>query len=171
MPQNTVLSDLLALTEAALPEVAVLVEQATEALRAATSNEGRISGALLEANQYQAHGLSWLATYNQSLIQLRGWAGRLAEDGKLGTMEQLIVQIGFGEYLAQIQGGIQMNQGEMVRLADLGVSWTPSEAAAKLIAEGNSNAARMALVAMMRDVQGRSVFGTSGLDEDLEMIR
>jgi (2S)-methylsuccinyl-CoA dehydrogenase len=171
MPQNTVLSDLLALTEAALPEVAVLVEQATEALRAATSNEGRISGALLEANQYQAHGLSWLATYNQSLVQLRGWAGRLAEEGKFGTMEQLIVQIGFGEYLAQIQGGIQMNQGEMVRLADLGVSWTPSEAAAKLIAEGNSNAARMALVAMMRDVQGRSIFGTSGLDEDLEMIR
>ena len=171
MPQNTVLSDLLSLTEASLPEVAALVDQATEALRAKTSKDGRISAALLEENQYQAHGLSWLATYNQSLMQLRGWAGRLADEGKFGTMEQLIVQIGFGEYLAQIQGGIQMNQGEMVRLADLGVSWTPSEAAAKLIAGGNSNAARMALVAMMRDVQGRSIFGTSGLDEDLEMIR
>ena len=171
MPQNTVLSDLLSLTEASLPEVAALVDQATEALRAKTSKDGRISAALLEENQYQAHGLSWLATYNQSLMQLRGWAGRLADEGKFGTMEQLIVQIGFGEYLAQIQGGIQMNQGEMVRLADLGVSWTPSDAAAKLIAGGNSNAARMALVAMMRDVQGRSIFGTSGLDEDLEMIR
>ena len=171
MPQNTVLSDLLSLTEASLPEVAALVDQATEALRAKTSKDGRISAALLEENQYQAHGLSWLATYNQSLMQLHGWATRIAEEGKFGTMEQLIVQIGFGEYLAQIQGGIQMNQGEMVRLADLGVSWTPSEAAAKLIAGGNSNAARMALVAMMRDVQGRSIFGTSGLDEDLEMIR
>ncbi|PCD76488.1 acyl-CoA dehydrogenase family protein [Pseudothioclava arenosa] len=171
MPQNTVLSDLLSLTEASLPEVAALVDQATEALRAKTSKDGRISGALLEENQYQAHGLSWLATYNQSLMQLHGWATRIAEEGKLGTMEQLIVQIGFGEYLAQIQGGIQMNQGEMVRLADLGVSWTPSDAAATLIAGGNSNAARMALVAMMRDVQGRSIFGTSGLDEDLEMIR
>lgn len=37
-------------------------------------------------------------------------------------MEKLIVQIGFGEYLAQIAGGIQMNQGEMVRLADMDVS-------------------------------------------------
>ncbi|MDV7271153.1 acyl-CoA dehydrogenase family protein [Thioclava sp. A2] len=171
MPKNTVLSDLLGLTEAVLPEVAALVDQATEALRAKTSKDGRISGALLEEHQYQAHGLSWLATYNQSLIQLQHWAKRIAEDGKLGQMEQLILQIGFGEYLAQIQGGIQMNQGEMIRLATLDIAWTPSDAAQTLIAAGNSNGARMALVSLMRDEQGRSVFGASGLDEELEMIR
>ncbi len=171
MPKNTVLTDLLALTEATLPELKTLVEQATEALRAKTVQEGRVSGALLEAHQYEAHGLAWLTTYQQSLEQLHGWARRLSDEGKFGEMEKLIVQIGFGEYLAQIQGGIQMNQGEMVRLSDMGVNWTPSDAAATLIADGNTNAARLALVALMRDVQGRSIFGNSGLDEDLEMIR
>ena len=171
MPKNTVLSDLLGLTEAVLPEVAALLADATEALRAKASKDGRISGALLEEYQYQAHGLSWLATYNQSLIQLQHWAKRISDDGKFGQMEQLILQIGFGEYLAQIQGGIQMNQGEMIRLATLGITWTPSEAAQTLIASGNSNGARMALVSLMRDEQGRSVFGASGLDEELEMIR
>ncbi|KFE33996.1 acyl-CoA dehydrogenase family protein [Thioclava atlantica] len=171
MPMTIILDDLLSLAEATLPEVETLVADATAALRAKTERDGRIDGALIEAHQYQAHGLSWLATYRQSLKQLHGWAARLTEEGKFREMEQLIVQIGFGEYLAQIAGGIQMNQGELVRLADLGVSWSPSEAAAALIAGGNSNAARLRLVELMRDVQGRSVFGNSGLDEDLEMIR
>ncbi|TNF16857.1 MAG: acyl-CoA dehydrogenase, partial [Rhodobacteraceae bacterium] len=171
MPTTIILDDLLSLTEASLPELETLVSDATASLRAATEKDGRISAALLEENQYRAHGLAWLTTYQQSLKQLRAWAGRLAEEGKLGEMEKLILQIGFGEYLAQIAGGIQMNQGEMVRLADMGVSWSPSDAAATLIAGGNSNAARMRLVELIRDVQGRSIFGQSGLDEDLEMIR
>ncbi|KEO54154.1 acyl-CoA dehydrogenase family protein [Thioclava pacifica] len=171
MPTTIILDDLLALTEASLPELETLVAEATASLRAVTEKDGRISGALLEENQYRAHGLAWLTTYQQSLKQLHAWAARLVEEAKFGEMEKLIVQIGFGEYLAQIAGGIQMNQGEMVRLADMGVSWTPSEAAARLIAQGNSNAARMRLVELMRDVQGRSVFGNSGLDEELEMIR
>ncbi|MBD3802119.1 MAG: acyl-CoA/acyl-ACP dehydrogenase [Thioclava sp.] len=171
MPTTIILDDLLSLTEASLPELETLVSDATASLRAATEKDGRISAALLEENQYRAHGLAWLTTYQQSLKQLRAWAGRLAEEGKLGEMEKLILQIGFGEYLAQIAGGIQMNQGEMVRLADMGVSWSPSDSAATLIAGGNSNAARMRLVELIRDVQGRSIFGQSGLDEDLEMIR
>ncbi|MEX1661611.1 acyl-CoA dehydrogenase family protein [Thioclava sp. 15-R06ZXC-3] len=166
-----ILDDLLTRSEAALPELAALVSQATEALRAKVSKDGRISGALLEAHQYQAHGLAWLTTYEQSLKQLHGWAKRLADEGKFGEIEQLILQIGFGEYLAQIAGGIQMNQGEMVRLADMDISWTPSDAAATLIASGNSNAARLRLVELMQDVQGRSIFGQSGLDDELEMIR
>ncbi|MDF2140534.1 acyl-CoA dehydrogenase family protein [Paenirhodobacter sp. CAU 1674] len=171
MTKTVLLTDLLALTEAALPEVAKLTADATEALRALVTVNGKISAAALEANQFAAHALSWLTTYNQSLIQLRGWAGRLAETGQFGEMESLILQIGFGEYLAQIQGGIPMSQGETARLADLGVSWTPGAEAAALIAGGNTQAARMALVAQMQDNQGRALFGASGLDEELEMIR
>ncbi|WP_417806638.1 acyl-CoA dehydrogenase family protein [Thioclava sp.] len=171
MVTTIILDDLLTLSEATLPELAALVSDATEALRAKATKDGRISGALLEAHQYQAHGLAWLTTYEQSLKQLHGWAKRLADEGKFGEIEQLILQIGFGEYLAQIAGGIQMNQGEMVRLADMGVSWTPSDAAATLIASGNSNGARLRLVTLLQDVQGRSIFGQSGLDEELEMIR
>jgi len=102
---------------------------------------------------------------------LRAWAGRLAEADKLGEMERLILQIGFGEYLAQIQGGIPMSQNEIARLADLGQAWTPGPAAATLIDAANSPAARAQLVALMRDNHGRATFGASGLDDDLEMIR
>lgn len=168
---NVLLTDLLALTEAALPEIVALTAEATEALRARVTVEGKISAAALETHQFAAHALSWLTTYKESLVQLRAWAGRVNEAGAFGEMEALILQIGFGEYLNQIAGGIPMSQGEVARLSDLGLSWTPSEAAAALMAAGNTSEARMALVAQMRDNQGRALFGTSGLDEELEMIR
>ena len=168
---NVHLTDLLDLTEAVLPEIVALTAEATEALRARVTVEGKISSAALETHQFAAHALSWLTTYKESLVQLRGWAGRVAEGGALGAMESLILQIGFGEYLNQIAGGIPMSQGEVARLSDLGLSWTPSAAAAQLMARGNTNDARMALVALMQDNQGRALFGASGLDEELEMIR
>ena len=49
---------------------------------------------------------------------MQNWAERLAAEGKFGEVEQLIHQIAFGEYLWQIYGGIQMNQGEILRLQD-----------------------------------------------------
>ncbi|MFP1643824.1 acyl-CoA dehydrogenase family protein [Pontitalea aquivivens] len=171
MPKTAILTDLLGLTETALPEISALTASATQALRVRVTRDGKISGAALEADQFAAHALSWLTTYNHSLTQLRAWAGRLAEAGQFGDMEALILQIGFGEYLSQIFGGIPMSQGETARLSDLDQSWTPGPAAAQLIAQGNTPAARTALVALMRDNQGRATFGASGLDDDLEMIR
>lgn len=168
---TVLLPDLLSLTGAALPEVATLVKDATAALKARVSREGKVSNKALEGDQFAAHALSWLATYEQSLVQLRAWAGRVAEAGNFGAMEALILQIGFGEYLNQIAGGVPMSQGEIARLADLGLVWVPGPEATTLMAAGNTSAARMALVALMQDNQGRALFGASGLDEDLEMIR
>jgi len=168
---SPILGDLLGVTAAALPEVIALFEQGREALRGMVTVGGKVSGAALEANQVAAHTLSWLATYCESLVQMRAWAGKLAETGRLGDMERLLLQIGFGEYLAQISGGIPMSQGEIARIGDLGLSWVPGEAAARLIALGNSQAARTALVGLMQDNHGRATFGASGLDEELEMIR
>ncbi|QCO57121.1 acyl-CoA dehydrogenase (plasmid) [Pseudorhodobacter turbinis] len=168
---SPILTDLLGLTEAALPEINTLFTQARETLRAMVTQNGKVSAPLLEAHQSAAHALSWLATYQQSLVQMHAWAGRLAEVGTLGDMERLLLQISFGEYLAQIAGGIPMSQGEIARLSDLGAEWTPSPAAARLIALGNSQAARTALVGLMQDNHGRATFGVTGLDEELEMIR
>ena len=77
MTDTILLADLLALTEATLPEIAALTAEATEALKAKVSRGGKVSNAALEEDQFTAHALAWLATYNQSLIQLRGWAGRV----------------------------------------------------------------------------------------------
>jgi (2S)-methylsuccinyl-CoA dehydrogenase len=151
MSQTAIIPDLLALTEAALPQVESLLVTSQAKVKAKVSEAGRVSAAKLEEHQFAAHALSWLATYVEALRQLRAWAGRLDEQGRFGPMEALIVQIGFGEYLAQIAGGIPMSQGEMARLSDLELSWQPQDAAATLIAQGNSPAARSELVSLMRD--------------------
>ena len=169
---SPVLAELLNMTRAALPPVEAVLEQALEAVRGRVAPGGKVDAALLDADQFAAHGLAWLATYVESLGQMQGWAERLQEEGRFGEMEQLILQIGFGEYLNQIAGGIPMNQGEVARLSDLGLQADlDSGACGQLRREGNTDAARMALVAHMRSNHGRATFGATGLDEELEMIR
>ncbi|NPD17074.1 acyl-CoA/acyl-ACP dehydrogenase [Xinfangfangia sp. D13-10-4-6] len=170
-PGNALLADLRGLTRDSLPELDRLFQDAREALRARVSEGGKISAARLEEHQYAAHALSWLATYGEALRQLEAWARRLEDQGRFGLIEALILQIGFGEYLAQIQGGIPMSQTELARLSDLGLTWQPGPAAQELITHGNSPAARAALVTLMRDDRARATFGASGLDDELEMIR
>ena len=168
---SPILADLQTLTRAALPEVEALFIQARDGLKAGVSTGGKVSNQALEARQFQAHALSWLATYVEALRQLQAWAGRLTEAGQLAEMETLILQIGYGEYLNQIAGGIPMSQGEIARLSDLGLTWTPGQAAARLMASGNTPEARTALVTLMQANHGRATFGATGLDEELEMIR
>ncbi len=176
MTQPAVLPDLLTLSAAALPGVQAVFDKAVESVRAQVTSEGRISGALIEANQTAAHGLAWLATYHQSLQQMQRWAEALQAEGKFGEMEQLLHQIAFGEYLHQIAGGIPMNQGEVVRLQDLGLGWDALSGfqcseVQTLMSQANSQAARTRLVELMQDQSGATMFGASGLDEELEMIR
>jgi len=168
---SPVLTDLLELTAAALPEVEALFIQGRENLREMVTSGGKISASALEANQFAAHTLSWLATYVEALRQMRAWAGRLQDQGLFGEMEALLLQIAFGEYLNQIHGGIPMSQGEVARLQDLGLSHAAGDEAARLMAAGNTHEARARLVALMRDNHGRATFGATGLDEELEMIR
>ncbi|WP_170518073.1 acyl-CoA dehydrogenase family protein [Ruegeria atlantica] len=176
MTTSAILPDLLTLTRAALPAVEAVFERARESVRGIVTADGRVSGALIEANQTAAHGLSWLATYNQSLQQMQRWAEALDADGKFGEMEQLLHQIAFGEYLHQVAGGIPMNQSEVVRLQDMGLGWDAlsgfqSTEVQTLMAQANTQAARTQLVGLMGDQAGSTMFGASGLDEELEMIR
>ncbi|WP_288947925.1 acyl-CoA dehydrogenase family protein [uncultured Paracoccus sp.] len=169
MPADTP-SALLALAKGALPELESLQSHAIEALRALVAPSGKPDPALLEQHQHAAHAASWLATYIESLRQLTGWAGRLAQAGGFGRVEALILQIGMGEYLTQIAGGIPMSQTEFARLSDLGLDWQPGEALRTLMG-GNTAPARAELARLMQDNHGRATFGATGLDEDLEMIR
>jgi len=165
------LPDLLPLTSAA-------VGAADRLLQAAKSSVShRIDMAGLTSEQHAAHGLAWLATYVESLRQLHVWAERLAVEGGLGAAETLILRIGFGEYLSQIDGGIPMSQGEIARLPALGLStqdratFRDTPAVAKLVEQGNTPQTRAALMAIMRDLQGVATVGATGLEDDMEMIR
>ena len=170
------LDDLLDLTGAAVGPVDGILELATQKLRDMVSKDGRVSNALVEEHQTAAHGLAWLATYAQSLREMHKWATALSAEGKFGEVEALILQISFGEYLWQIYGGIQMNQGEVLRLHDIGLSQEDMRgmmepAIQTLTQMGNTQAARIRLVALMEEQSANITVGASGLDEELEMIR
>ena len=171
-----VLDDLLTLTGAAVAPAETVLEAAKEAVRAMVVVDGRVSSRAVEAHQSAAHGLAWLATYVEALRQMQKWAEGLKEDGKFGEVEQLIHQIAFGEYLHQIAGGIAMNQGEVVRLQEMGLGWDAlpgfqCSEVQTLMARGNSQAARTRLVELMQERSAETTVGATGLDEELEMIR
>ncbi len=174
--ETAILPDLLALTKQTLGPLEDLLNIARASVRERVIEDGKVSAARIDRNQTAAHGLAWLATYVEALRQMHGWAGRLQAEGRFGETEQLLHQIAFGEYLAQIAGGIPMSQNEIVRLRDLGLSpenqaALTDPAIATLIRAGNSQAARARLVEMMQDNAGRATIGATGLDDELEMIR
>ncbi|MGB7318443.1 MAG: acyl-CoA dehydrogenase family protein [Planktotalea sp.] len=176
MSTPVILPDLLQTTKAALGPIEAILEIAREKLRALVSEDGRVSNVLIEENQTASHGLAWVATYVESLRQMHGWAERQNAQGKLGELEQLLLQISFGEYLWQLYGGIPMNQGEILRLQDIGLTQDDMRAMMEpaiqtLTQGGNTQAARSRLVELMQEQAGATMFGASGLDEELEMIR
>ena len=171
-----VMPDLLATTQQALESLDTLLKEAKGTVKSLVAKDGRISSSLMEQHQAAAHGLSWLATYHESMRQMQNWATKLTEAGEFGEAEQLLHQIACGEYHAQVVGGIPMSQGEIVRLSDIKISAATQQeyqnaAVMNLIANGNTQAARTRVVELMQEQAGNVIFGASGLDEELEMIR
>jgi (2S)-methylsuccinyl-CoA dehydrogenase len=145
--------------------VETLFGKARARLAARVMPGGKINARLFDAEQHATHGLSWLATYAATLRELAAFAARLAAADRLGETERLTLQIAAGEYLNHVAGGIPMNQGEFLRLAELGL--TRSEAAPLhdlvLFDRGNTPEARRRLVSLIAEGN----FGASGLDETL----
>ena len=160
MTDSPLLDDLTDLTREALGTAETVLAGATATLRSQLGTPPAI-----DAHQDAAHGLAWLATYVEALRQMQLWAE--GPDAP-GEAEALILQIAFGEYLAQIAGGIPMSQGEIARHP--GATGALDEGAAlRLRTEGNTQAARTALAALLVD-QGATP-AASGLDDEMEMIR
>jgi (2S)-methylsuccinyl-CoA dehydrogenase len=167
--------ELVELARGASAALDALLADATVKVRERVVVEGHMVGRLFDREQRATHGLAWFATYVEAVRQLAAYAARMAGDGTLGEIEDLLVRIGLGEYLAQIVGGIPMSQGEVVRPSDLGLS--PAQVAARispviesLIAGGNTAERRARLIELIRAGHGATV-GTCGLDETLESIR
>ena len=140
-----VLNDLISLCALALGDAETAFIEARAAVRARVEADGKVSSAMLEAEQNAAHGLAWVATYVEALRQMLDWARRLEASGVFAELEQLILQAAFAEYLAQLKGGVPMSQGELIRPRDFGVAAfgsLESEAATTLIAAGGAEAVR-----------------------------
>ena len=150
---------------------------AREAVAAKVAPDGKVDRKLMSVEQRAAHGLGWVLSYVETLRHVAEWATRLESEGKFGEAEQLLSQILFAEYLNQLAGGVPMTQCEIVRPADLGVSFetvaalvqTPSVSA--LLASGNTPAARLRTAQLIKDAQGHATVENTGLDDTLDMIR
>jgi (2S)-methylsuccinyl-CoA dehydrogenase len=167
---------LIAHAREAVSAVDGLAARARARVRASLMVDGRIDPERLEADQHGVHGLAWLSTYVEALRQLADYSERLAGEGALGDAETLIVRIGFGEYLTQIFAGVPMNQGETVRLRDLGLSdddIAPARTGAVswFLDEGNTRATRAVLAAILEIHDLGSPVGALGLDETIEAMR
>ena len=174
-PRPAAGNELVELARDATAALDALLADAVQKVRERVVVEGHAVSRLLDREQRATHGLSWLGTYVEAVRQLAAYAERMTREGTFGEIEELIVRIGLGEYLAQIAGGIPMSQGEIVRPSDLGLS--PQQVALRLsgaiemlIANGNT-AQRRARLAELILASHNATFGACGLDETLESIR
>ncbi len=164
-------SSLTTYCTSALAAAESLLDSARGGVAAMVVRDGKVSGAALEEHQFAAHGFAWAATYVEALRQMLGWAGRCRDAGNFGELESLILQCAFGEYCAQLAGGIALSQVEVARPGDMGVGEEAiaafREATAGVVA-GNTAAARQRLAALIAEGN----FGEAALgDETLEMVR
>ncbi len=160
----------ISLLDEALHAAGSYLDEARGSVAARVQAAGRTDPAALERDQFAAHGFAWIATYVAGLREMLGWAQRLDAADSLTDLDRLVLQAAFGEYLAQLSGGIVLSQGEVVRPADLGLDGATLRvpAVARVSAEGNSNAVRMEIAALLAEGQRPS----DGLeDESLALVR
>jgi (2S)-methylsuccinyl-CoA dehydrogenase len=165
--------ELIAIARQAREAVEAVLADATAAVRRRVTVDDQVTDSLLDREQRATHGLAWLATYVESVRQLAAYAERMQASGTLGEIEELLVRLGIAEYLAQVQGGIFMSQGEIVRPADLGLA--ADSVAARLAGPLQALAAsqlehRARLVELMREHHDPAI-GDCGLDDTLATIR
>ncbi len=160
MMQTTLLTQ----AREALAAVERYAEAARQSVRVLVAPAGKLDPALLEQQQVAAHGVAWVMTYATALRELLAWAERLES---LGEREALILRIGFGEYLAQLRGGLPMSQGEIVRPGDMGLDGGPEGEAVQALITAGGTAARLKLAALLPEGLGEAHYG----DETLTLIR
>ncbi len=131
----------------------------------------------LQREQARCHGLAWAATYVSALECALAWARALQQAGALGELETLLLHAGFGEYLAQLSGGLAMSPGEIFRAESLAsgaalAAFNGAAAVQALRREGFSPARRARLAALLAEGTQALRYGDAGLhDPDLQHTR
>ena len=153
--------------EAALSALDGYVDQVHRVVAEATIKDGKVVPELADQHQRILHGYAWIISTSTALRVLLRWAESLQENGNYRSVEKLSVQIAFGEYLAQIVGGLSMGQNEVVRPADFGLTAQADDLAhqiaiAELLSHGNTAKSRRALAEHCRD----GVFANENLGDD-----
>ncbi|MET0270646.1 MAG: acyl-CoA dehydrogenase family protein [Sphingomonas sp.] len=138
--------------------------------------DGRIDRRAADAEQHVVHGFGWYASYAELMREVVGWATRLEAGGRFGEIEQLLGGLLFAEYAAQLRGGIPMNQGEVIRPADLTddprvIALLDAPVLLRAIRDGGAQDARTRIATLLVEGRGRATLEDAGLDETSVMIR
>ncbi|GAB5350459.1 acyl-CoA dehydrogenase family protein [Qipengyuania sp. 483] len=167
------MTDSLPLARSAAEAAAKFSNLVRDTLAAIVSPGGKVDPALAEREQHRLHGYAWIATQAEALGALCNWAGRARQADAFGDIERLVLDIGMGEYCAQIFGGVAMSQSEIVRPSDYGLqqeafAFAAGDAASHFIGTGNTPENRAELARRLADGE-RPYEGTG--DDTLDMIR
>ncbi|MGQ0532623.1 MAG: acyl-CoA dehydrogenase family protein [Caulobacteraceae bacterium] len=157
-------AELITQLETAAEAAGAYADAAKAAVRPLVSTGGKLDRAALDREQHVVHGLAWVATYAETLREVRDWARALSDASKFGETEQLLAKLLAAEYSAQLAGGVPMTQVEIIRPADFGVDAPP-------VTLRLTQAEKTRLAALLHDAQGRATFENTGLDHDLDLIR
>jgi len=173
MAMPAVAKGLLAQTGRALGSAEMFLAAARARGITRTAPRGEVEPALLTSEQLATHALAWMASYVEAMRQMRNWAMQLDDAGRFGEIEALILETLYGEYLAQLAGGIPMSQGEFARPQDLGLAddeIAPLRAGAAGDLFIGSASARQKLGDRLAQSDD-NVFGDTGIDDPaLEMV-
>jgi (2S)-methylsuccinyl-CoA dehydrogenase len=150
-------------------------EAALEAVKARVTHDDKVDRVAIDQEQHVVHGLAWIATYVETLTEVAAWARNLAANGQFGETEASLSILLFSEYLADLDGGIAMNQGERIRPVDLGITSTVKAAmadpAVRALIDAGTQALKTEVAGHVRDAEGRGTVEITGLDETYEMVR
>ncbi|MCI3181914.1 acyl-CoA dehydrogenase [Caulobacter sp. CCUG 60055] len=173
---DLVLPDLRETMREAARAAQAFVAEARAAVRAKVSADGKIDRKAADREQHAVHGFGWYATYAELMTQVSAWADGLAAEGAFGEVEALLAQLLLAEYACQLVGGVPMNQGEVVRPADLGVDRQTMDLLfapplARLMQAAGGQAVKTRVAELLSEARGRPTLERTGLDETFEMIR
>lgn len=167
----------MAVARASLIAAREYSESVREAVAGVVAPGGVVNPALLAREQHRVHGFAWIAASIAALEATLDWAVRAEAAGRFGTAEELVVRIGFGEYLAQIASGLPMSANEVVRPSAFGTeaearAFAAHPATARLLAEGNCAETRAALATLLADgVRPDEALGDEALDQVRDQLR
>ncbi|MEP3050142.1 MAG: acyl-CoA dehydrogenase family protein [Erythrobacter sp.] len=167
------MSDWITLAGGAVNGAKDYLTHARDTITDQVSEGGRLSSEKLTECQHNVHGYAWIASSVAALEAMADWASRAETAGKFGEVEELTLRVGFGEYLAQLIGGIAMSQSEMVRPAELGIAdgaraLAYDPAVQRFVDDGNTAATRARLSKCL--TQGMMPDDGVG-DETLDLVR
>ena len=165
--------ELVVAARGAAEAATAFVETARAKVAQVIAPSGKVDSALADREQRLVHGFAWIATTAAALSAAAAWAARSEAAGRAGPVDALVLWIGFGEYLAQLVGGVPMSQSEIVRPLELGLGDAAARLAAdpavsRFLAEGNTASNRLALATRLREGERPD---EALDDETLDMIR